>query len=423
MGVIKASKPDRPPDPEILRRAYVAKKARDENPKNKYTYFTGNYTNEPAGPGTGVDAVDKHFRPNIGNPYEPNDSTEFAAIDAVFWVGVNGHASDPRSRPAPRMINSFTAVPVALTEQGPIFNYNGWYRIPECEYCHINVRTGGPQMKRYCGPYRIESKEDKMTKTTKTIEQPVIANFETEEIVVNTEPKPKPAKINYRAMKDAARAFRAEHIDEIKEEKPVKGVTSALPGKDINNLTNYEPEQILLGKAAAYFNWGTEFCTVAQAKKFGGTLDPEYDGAGWLALWKPTTPKTGKNAGVTSQWDAVLYPKDAFVWVNGEPEFDTELEAARAERKAKANARKLMREAKEAAKAAGIEQKAKRTTKRTNAPKAKAPNFDAEYKALKAELDEQKAANAALAAQIAEMNNATAQTTAILAALAGKLGI
>ena len=63
------------------------------------------------------------------------------------------------------------------------------------------------------------------------------------------------------------------------------------------------------------------------------------------------------------------------------------------------------------------------TRRRTNAPKTKAPDFSAEYEKLKAELDEQKAANAALAAQIAEVSNNTAQTTAILAALAGKLGI
>ena len=61
--------------------------------------------------------------------------------------------------------------------------------------------------------------------------------------------------------------------------------------------------------------------------------------------------------------------------------------------------------------------------KRTEAPKTKAPEFSAEYEKLKAELAEQKAANAALAAQIAAINENTNATTAILAALAGKLGI
>ena len=104
---------------------------------------------------------------------------------------------------------------------------------------------------------------------------------------------------------------------------------------------------------------GNEFCTVSQAKKFGGTLDPEYKGHGWLVKYKPYTPKSGKNAGKTTQFETVVYPKAAFVWAEGEPVLDEQAEAERKAKAAKRAANRAAKALKEANAAAGIKPKRK----------------------------------------------------------------
>lgn len=181
---------------------------------------------------------------------------------------------------------------------------------------------------------------------------------------VNTESKEDtmPKKFNYRESKAAAKAFRDANIDKVtKSRKKAVEVTSCLPGKSASNLTDDPAELALLAKAAAVFGWSNEFCTVNQAAKFFGTLkDPER--IGWFISWKPTTPKTGKSAGVEQTFETMVFPKDAFEWAteSGEPEFDTEKKAIAAARKAQRALKRAKDDAKAADDAAGI----KRTTHR-----------------------------------------------------------
>lgn len=183
-------------------------------------------------------------------------------------------------------------------------------------------------------------------------------------------PKPKSA---YTERKEYAAALRAQYADEIADTEPLAGVTSCLPGKTIANLTDDPNEQDFLARAAAYFDAGTAFCTESQAKKFGGTLaDPEHV-AGILVNWKPKTTK----AGVTSTWQAVVYPVDAFEWENGTPTFDEQLDAERKARRAKRAAKRAADALKEANEKAGIPNKPKRrTAKATTKPAAAAPSAD-----------------------------------------------
>lgn len=226
--------------------------------------------------------------------------------------------------------------------------------------------------------------------TTMKIEQPKIANFPTEftndkkatkkettmpktaaktaakttekkETVMNeTEKKVSP----FAAKKAAATALRDEHIDEIMKAEPMEGVTSCLPGKTIANLTDDPAEAELLARAATFFEMGNEFCTEAQAKKFGGTLNE--DESGWLIFWKPKTTKEGK----TSTWSSIVYPVDAFEWAGGKPVFDEQAELERKARRAKRAANKAAKELKAANDAAGI-----KTPRRTVA-RATATNPD-----------------------------------------------
>lgn len=164
-------------------------------------------------------------------------------------------------------------------------------------------------------------------------------------------------KARHAAIRDAAKLGRTKPIE----------VTSCIPGKTAANFTDDPDEVTLLGKAAAKFGWSGEFCTVSQAKKFGGTLDPEYTGHGWLVKYKPYTPKSGKNAGVTTQFETVVYPAEAFVWANGAPELDEQAEAERVAKRAKRAAVRAAKALKEANAAAGI--KPKRKTSRKPAAK------------------------------------------------------
>ena len=198
-----------------------------------------------------------------------------------------------------------------------------------------------------------ESKEDTMTENAAA--KTVNANEQEGTVKYNY----REDKAKHAAIRDAAKLGRVKPIE----------VTSCLPGKTAANFTDDPDEVTLLGKAAAKFGWGSEFCTVSQAKKFGGELDPEYKGHGWLVKYKPYTPKSGKNAGVTTQFETVVYPKAAFVWhtESGEPEFDERAEAERAAKKAKRAATRAARALKEANAAAGI--KPKRKTSRKPATK------------------------------------------------------
>lgn len=201
-----------------------------------------------------------------------------------------------------------------------------------------------------------ESKEDEtMTKTAAKTAKTAATKKETavkKETTMTNEPK----KSAYTLKKDAAAAFRAEYLDAVEDTEPLEGVTSCLPGKSIMNLTDDPAEQLLLAKAAAFFEMGTTFCTESQAKKFGGTL--LEDEQGWLVNWKPKTSKDGN----VSVWTAVVYPVDAFEWENGEPTFDEQLDAERKARRAKRAANRAQKALKEANAAAGITAKPKRRT-------------------------------------------------------------
>lgn len=263
-------------------------------------------------------------------------------------------------------------------------------------------------------PTTTESKEDTMAKKNiaQTTIDTIIAESKEDTMTeqttaaANTEKKETTVKYNYR--EDKARHAEIRDAAKLGRVKPIE-VTSCLPGKTAANFTDDPAEVTLLGKAAAKFGWGNEFCTVSQAKKFGGELDPEYEGHGWLVKYKPTTPKSGKNAGKTTQFETVVYPKAAFVWhtESGEPEFDEQAEAERKAKAAKRAANRATRALKDANKAAGI--KTPRKTSR------KAPAKKAET--IKDEPVAAAAPSADIAAMMATVQALTEQNAQLMAAL------
>lgn len=150
----------------------------------------------------------------------------------------------------------------------------------------------------------------------------------------------KPTRFNFRAEKETARAFREANLAKVEATKPLKGVTSCIPNKGPNNITNDANELQLLARAAAAFGWGNEFCSYSQAAKNHGTLKP--GATGWLVAWLPTTTKSGPNAGKVNTFETVMFAKEMFEWhtESGEPEFDNELASKKAEKKAKRQERK-----------------------------------------------------------------------------------
>jgi len=192
---------------------------------------------------------------------------------------------------------------------------------------------------------KATKKETTMPKTAAKTETKTAEKKETAVKNENTEPK----KVSpFAAKKAAATALRDEHLDEIMKAEPMEGVTSCLPGKTIANLTDDPAEAELLARAATFFEMGNEFCTEAQAKKFGGTLKESE--SGWLIFWKPKTTKAGKE----STWSSIVYPVDAFEWAGGKPVFDEQAELERKARRAKRAANKAAKELKAANDAAGI---------------------------------------------------------------------
>lgn len=191
---------------------------------------------------------------------------------------------------------------------------------------------------------KATKKETTMPKTAAKTASKTAAKKETAVKNENTEAKKSP----FTAKKAAATALRDEHLDEVMKAEPMEGVTSCLPGKTIANLTDDPAEAELLARAATFFEMGNEFCTEAQAKKFGGTL--KEDVQGWLIFWKPKTTKTGKE----STWSSIVYPVDAFEWAGGKPVFDEQAELERKARRAKRAANKAAKELKAANDAAGI---------------------------------------------------------------------
>lgn len=137
------------------------------------------------------------------------------------------------------------------------------------------------------------------------------------ETTMTTEKKPSYA--DRTNAKIAARIKLQQTIQDEVKEPGIPEVTHILPGKNASNLCDDPVEIELLRYAAAYYGWDdTAYCTEAQAKKFGGTVK---EGAqGFDLLWKPKTTKTGKNAGVTTQHVATVYPASAFEWAGGAPD-------------------------------------------------------------------------------------------------------
>lgn len=189
----------------------------------------------------------------------------------------------------------------------------------------------------------------------------------------------KPSFADRTAAKIAARAKLQKTILGKVKKPAIAEIAHALPGKTAANLCDDPAEVELLRYAATYYGWDdTEYCTEAQAKKFGGTL---IEGAqGFDLLWKPKTTKSGKNAGVTTQWVSTVYPASAFEWANGAPD-DTAYKVKAAERKVKKAQREL---------------KALTTPKRKTVKEMQAENDD-----LRAQMAEMQAQMAQLLAKLA----------------------
>lgn len=129
----------------------------------------------------------------------------------------------------------------------------------------------------------------------------------------------KPSFADRTAARIAARIKLQQEITEKVAEPTIGEPTSCLPGKTAKNLCDDPVEIEFLRYAATFYGWTTnEFCTEAQAKKFGGTLKEGAQGID--LIWLPKTTKTGKNAGVTTQWVSTVYPADAFEWTKGTPD-------------------------------------------------------------------------------------------------------
>lgn len=248
-----------------------------------------------------------------------------------------------------------------------------------------------------------ESKEDEiMTKTAAKNTKTAATEKETpmtEQTANKTANNEKETTVKYNYREDKARHEEIRANAKLGRTKAVE-VTSCIPGHTTDNFTDDPAEVELLGKAAAKFGMGTEFCTVSQAKKFGGTLDPEYKGHGWLVKYLPYTPKSGKNAGVTTQFSTVVYPKAAFVWAAGEPVKDEQLEAERAARKAKSAARAANKALKDANKKAGIKTPRRKTTSHKPATKKVEAAPNADVAALTESLNAVMAQNAQLIAAL-----------------------
>ena len=154
-------------------------------------------------------------------------------------------------------------------------------------------------------------------------------------------------------------------------------VKNCHPNKKVSNLTNDPVEQAFLPYVCAYFGWGDELCTVAQAKECGGTLK---DGAqGWPAAWLTTTTQSGPNAGKSSTWCQFIFPKEAYDWKDGEPKIDEEAIAAKKQASDERRARGRLRRAQKDAKELGLDpktgkSKAPKTTAKA-APKAPAKTY------------------------------------------------
>lgn len=149
----------------------------------------------------------------------------------------------------------------------------------------------------------------------------------------------KPSFADRTAARIAARIELQQTITAAVQEPAIGEPKHVLPGKTAANLCDDPVEIEFLRYAATFYGWTTdEFCTEAQAKKFGGTL---IEGAEGIDLiWKPKTTKTGKNAGVTTQWVSKVYPATAFTWEKGAPN-DHDYKVKQAQRKLRRAEREL----------------------------------------------------------------------------------
>ena len=240
------------------------------------------------------------------------------------------------------------------------------------------------------------------------LNRPFIANnefsTEKESVEMTTAKKNTTAKkFDFAAAKVAARKFRNEHMDDLKGVRGIK-ITSCIPGKGPENITDDPAELRLLARAANAFGWGNEFCSNSQAEKCFGTLKP--GAVGWPVTWKPTTTKSGPNAGRVNTFETVMFPKDAFVWAteSGEPELDVARKAAKDLKKAKRNVRRANKELKAAKKA---------TVKPVEKPIEKPEPTSDNSTELKALIEE-------VLAQKALVNELMAQNAQLIAALTAK---
>jgi len=195
----------------------------------------------------------------------------------------------------------------------------------------------------------------------------------------------------------------------------IKGieVTTCIPNESWENFTDDPKEVELLGKVCKKLGWTNGVCTVAKAMKYHGTPNPEYTGHGWLMKYLPRTPKSGKNAGVTTVTETVVYPMEAFIWdtESGLPEFDVEKKALADARKAKSEANKAAKQLREANKAAGIKTPRRKTSRKPAAKKVET---------IANEPVPMAAPGADMAAMMNMLNAVMAQNAQLIAALAAK---
>lgn len=159
-------------------------------------------------------------------------------------------------------------------------------------------------------------------------------------------------------------ADRAKRGEEVKGAEPAPfEIKNANPEKTTKNFTDLPSEVELLRRACTFYGWtDDEWTTVAQAETCGGTL-VKHD-VYWNIAYKDK--KDGAKFAVT------IFPRSAFEWKTGKPEVDEEAKAAKAEKAEQARIRRQLRDAKAAAKEAGLDPKTGKPVapKTTTKPKA-----------------------------------------------------
>lgn len=224
---------------------------------------------------------------------------------AKFWVAVEGHASDPTREPTERRTgDSFVAAEVWKAADEYLFNYNGFYRIPQAEYVHIEGIVD-----------ENESKEDE-TMTTKTATTTAKTNAKTA-----TAKKRLPRAewaAQYVASLEAKVAELAPKHEDAELETPVNlyhTMKAEKEGKETATaLYASELEAKVLALTCAEKGWSAEYLTERQAEVLHGVIPEDEQGV----------KLHGKNIARGYTFYNVAQVK----WEYGEPMWDEDIDAA-----------------------------------------------------------------------------------------------